>query len=291
MSKKYEHELVTTTPPFPFMINSWDHFTGRFFFPTHWHQAIEINYTAHGTLTHFNVMGKEYQTETGKIMVVNTGQLHYVDGQVGPEDKGVVILFPYSFVVGLFPQISQYKIVINDPQNFTTTQAMKYRDLQATLAKLDLAFNSNDQYRKLTILKLATTVLSLLITNFAEKQVGQEQTSKKDYQIKRLLALTEYVNIHYQETISLKELAHQCGLSSGYLPRFFKQMMGVKISEYISSVRAQHAYDELYQRKGNLTELALNNGFSGIRTLNRAIKRFYGQTASEIYRKLQKKHQ
>lgn len=50
------------------------------------------------------------------------------------------------------------------------------------------------------------------------------------------------------------------------------------------NVRAQRAYFELKNTSHNLTQIAMSNGFSGVRTMNRAFDKLYGKTASQIKR-------
>lgn len=77
-------------------------------------------------------------------------------------------------------------------------------------------------------------------------------------------------------------------VSKEYLSRFFKKQMEITVDTYINNVRAQHAYFELKNTSHNLTQVAMNNGFSGVRTMNRAFDKLYGKTASQIKRSFKK---
>ncbi|WP_297939239.1 helix-turn-helix domain-containing protein [uncultured Lactobacillus sp.] len=56
----------------------------------------------------------------------------------------------------------------------------------------------------------------------------------------------------------------------------------------MNNVRAEHAYHELKHSKNNLTQIVINNGFSSIRTMNRAFNKLYGESASKIKKKRSK---
>lgn len=58
--------------------------------------------------------------------------------------------------------------------------------------------------------------------------------------------------------------------------------MGITLGKYIRNYRAQKAYQELRHTALTLTEIAINNGFSGIRSLNRAMVDNYGLSSMEI---------
>lgn len=77
----------------------------------------------------------------------------------------------------------------------------------------------------------------------------------------RLQQVTQSVNNHYQEEISLRDLAKACGVSKEYLARFFKKEMDLTVDGYISLVRAQNAHKMLLgEPQISLTDLALTNG-------------------------------
>ncbi len=83
-------------------------------------------------------------------------------------------------------------------------------------------------------------------------------------------------------------IANQCNISKEYLARFFKKEMELTIENYINNVRAEHAYHELKHSKNNLTQIAINNEFSNIRTMNRAFDKLYDESASKIKKKRSK---
>ncbi|WP_367342518.1 AraC family transcriptional regulator [Limosilactobacillus sp.] len=283
MEERYTHENVTTTPPFPVQVGSWDSYAGNYYVAPHWHQAIEVNYIRQGTIQEFTVMDQHYCLRSGDIFIVNSRELHSVRSVMKKEDHGLVILYPYTYVRGLFPEIDKYQIDLNLTEKLNQLQKQKYIDLQTNLAKLDLSLNEDGAYQNLQKSMYISTILLLLLKYFTVKREMHNVNAKKDYQIERLLILTQAISMNYQEKMTLDELSQKVGVTKQYLTRFFKHMMGITVGEYIGNVRAQHAYQEICEGKGNLTELALDNGFSGIRTMNRAVKKVYGKTASEIY--------
>lgn len=286
MEKNYQHEIIKTTPPFQVQIGSWNKFSGRYYIAPHWHRAIEVNFVQSGSTQDFQIMNKHYQLGVSKIIVVNSREIHSVRATMGKQDKGIVILYPYPYVMDLFPKIRDYQIEINDPQQFDDLQALKYADLQAALAKLNICYNQHDPDKRLEIAILIPQILALILKYFVVKRKLSDVDVKKEYQIERLLYLTQFINDNYQQKLALTDLAQKCGITKQYLTRFFKKLVGMTVGEYISNVRAQHVYHGLYRQEENLTELALNNGFSGVRTMNRAMKKVYGQTASEIYKSI-----
>lgn len=106
--------------------------------------------------------------------------------------------------------------------------------------------------------------------------------------LNRLQKITDYLEKNYQHSISLDELAMYMYLSKEYLSRFFKQHMQLTIGEYLRNVRAQSAYKDILNTSETLTNIALANGFSGLRSMNRALESRYSLSASQIRKNNQK---
>ncbi len=129
--------------------------------------------------------------------------------------------------------------------------------------------------------------MCLLLSDFTEEKSDQQRISgRKIYIINRVQYITQYVNNHYQEELNLTVIANQCNISKEYLARFFKKEMELTVETYINNVRAEHAYHELKHSKNNLTQIAINNGFSSIRMMNRAFNKLYGESASKIKKQI-----
>lgn len=122
MSEKNLHEVVIPTDP----LNVW-YFVFHdnkipFYIAPHWHRGIELSYTIRGNIDNFQISGKKYNTKPGKIFIVNSQEIHSIRNCSGEQDLALSIIFPYSVVCRLYPQISEEIIAINDPTSFTDLQ-------------------------------------------------------------------------------------------------------------------------------------------------------------------------
>ena len=98
----------------------------------------------------------------------------------------------------------------------------------------------------------------------------------------RIKEIDSFLQKNYQETIGLEELAEHCHLSRSYMARFFKAHLGVTLGQYLATIRAQKARDSLIETKDCLTDIALKHGFSGLRSMNRALETNFGKTARQL---------
>lgn len=285
-----QHEIVVPTDPLPVWYFVFHDNNSEKYIAPHWHRGIELSYVENGRIDDFLINKKHYSSKSGTILVVNTQEIHSIHNFKNKDSLALSIIFPYDYLINLYPDIAHQIIKINDPANFSNEQKLAYSHLQGLLGQFIKVSFLEVPTKHLEQQHLIDEILCLLLTNFTEDKKDQKQISdRKAYIINRLQYITQYVNNHYQEELNLALIANKCNISKEYLARFFKKEMELTVETYINNVRAEHAYKELKSRKKNLTHIAIDNGFSSIRTMNRAFDKLYGQSASKMKKNLVKK--
>lgn len=283
------HEIVVPTSPLPVWYyngptNNYTVQTDNYIAP-HWHRGIELSFTLNGKIDDFVIGGKHFTTQSGRILLVNSQVIHSINTKNSSEDEALSIIFPFDYVANLYPEIDHQEICINYPEKLDNDQKIAYSDIQGLLSEFYWLALSKQSLKNLKMQQIIDKILLLLLSKFTKEKPSESQIGqRKAYIINRLQFITQYVNNHYQEPITLNEIANNCNLSKEYLSRFFKKQMEITVDTFINNVRAQHAYFELKNTNHNLTQIAMNNGFSGVRTMNRAFDKLYGKTASQIKR-------
>ena len=85
----------------------------------------------------------------------------------------------------------------------------------------------------------------------------------------RIRTAVDFINAHYQRTISVPEIAAQCHYSPNAFCRWFKQNMGLTFVDYLNKVRLTHVCQLLVSTDLSVGQIALRTGFENISTLNR----------------------
>lgn len=85
----------------------------------------------------------------------------------------------------------------------------------------------------------------------------------------RIRAAVDYINVHYQRPISLREMANVCHFSPNAFCRWFKQNMGLTFINYLSKVRLTHVCQLVTSTDLPISQIAAQTGFDNISTLNR----------------------
>lgn len=121
-------------------------------------------------------------------------------------------------------------------------------------------------------------ILTLICTETTDKSTAPNALSNK------LHLITDYLNEHYTENISLDFLAEHFYISKYYLSREFKKEFGTTIIQYLLIKKITYAKELLRYSSSSIEEIATLCGISDPSYFNKIFKKLEGCTASE-YRK------
>jgi two-component system response regulator YesN len=91
----------------------------------------------------------------------------------------------------------------------------------------------------------------------------------------------EIIDLRINEPITLDNLAKEMYLSSAYLSRLFKKLMGKNFSDYLIERRLERAKTLLVTTDSSIGEIALESGYDNPNSFRRLFKSKTGMSASE----------
>lgn len=118
-----------------------------------------------------------------------------------------------------------------------------------------------------------------------EKDINAYQTKQR-----RIRDLTDYIDQHFNEKLLLSDLARQEGVSTCYLSRIFKDLIGIPFQEYLMKIRCEKARHLLLLADHSLLDISVSCGFSDPQYFNRGFQLQYGYTPKEYRRRFLKEN-
>jgi AraC-like DNA-binding protein len=156
----------------------------------------------------------------------------------------------------------------------------RYRLIRFYAAQIYEAACQGGPYAQLTAKAGTEMLLSTLCRLFDPQTIPAvpEQEEQQQALVRHLIA---YIEQHYTEKLTLEDLAGAVQYNRTYLSTLFKNAVGVNFHEYLMRVRFQQALSELATTQKNLTEIAIDNGFSDLKSFNSRFREILHRTPAE----------
>ncbi|GGG84764.1 AraC family transcriptional regulator [Parapedobacter pyrenivorans] len=99
---------------------------------------------------------------------------------------------------------------------------------------------------------------------------------------RRIVKVFEYLNAHYQEPITLADIAAAANMHEASFSRFVKKSTGKTFIDSLNEIRLGHATRLLIDTSQTIAEIAYGCGFNNISNFNRIFKRKKNCTPKEF---------
>ncbi len=242
-------------------------------FPLHWHDRLELTLVHSGQLE-VSFGDRVLTVLPGELVIVNCGQLH--EGIAGPEgvEYDTLMFDIANFCNGTAASHALLDAIINRAVSFlchcTNPRITEF------VRQLILDCQTDTPENALQVEGAVYTLLGLLL----QLQKGpQPKASNADT---RFRAVLEYVDEHFTENLSCRDLSGQFGYDEAYFCRRFKAITGLTPTRYIRILRLEYAQHLLRKKTYSTQELAALCGFTDVGYFCRCFKAHYRTSPSEF---------
>ena len=249
------------------------------YFP-HFHDEIEIMVIISGELNFTTAENGVQTAHVGDMCIFMPQQIHSFSSLANVN---------HMYILKLHSRNSKEKINFN-LLRFENSLLKKDDPFNATLRQYIDKLCTETKDKKLGYGYLANSISNLIISEILRSDhitILDNNYERKVYSSAKLLSdVNEYIAERYTETIHLEDLANYCHLSKYYFAHQFKEITNLSFYEYLILYRLDIAKNLLTSTKQPISEIALQSGFSNMRSFNRAFKDHFDCTPSQ-YRKEQ----
>lgn len=243
----------------------------------HHHDWIEIIYLIHGELE-VQINNETKKLKKNEFIVINPMSIHSTRCRDG--NTAILLQIPLSFLEKFVPDIREYSFFVDLDSKDPRTQT-KLGDIRNTLQDLWIAYQFQAEGYLFRCYSLIFELIYILVHSFSQK-LNRKELQRNQKNLERIERIIDYVNCHYTEAISIKEIAGVLGLNEIYFSRFFKANMGTTFLEYLNMVRLEKIYVDLLNTNMSIGEIQEKHGFYNEKVFRRMFREVYGCSPREV---------
>lgn len=234
----------------------------------HWHPAPELILVLSGSFS-IAVSQDTHQLAAGEMLYINAEEVHSLEAHATASS-----LLTVQFSPGLFNKTHP-------------VPRLEYRSMHSSLTPSD-----SHVYRALASLvahliqqaspfsRIAAVYLLLDALEKAGAPALQSQIHARD--VVMIKECIEFINLHYEEDLTLGQLAEQAGVSYHHFSRTFKKVSNHNFKEYLTLIRTNKARQLLKDTHIPITEISQICGFREHKHLIFAFNKYCSMTPTDF---------
>jgi len=251
------------------------------FLPLHWHKEIQYVYVKSGRVE-YRVGADVFILEEGEGLFVNASSLH--EAKPFQIERATIYCINVNPVIlgGHRDSIFATKYVLP----YITSNRLPYVKLSDQMAqKIEFLAKLLQEQAVFYELKVWRELLVIWETILSQSMLTEEILDPAIIvQHDRAKEMLDYLHVHYQEKISLENLAAHVFLSRAECSRFFKKMVGMTPFTYLLHYRLRKSMELLRDSEQSITTIATTTGFSTVSYYIEKFKKYTGYSP-HVYRK------
>jgi AraC-like DNA-binding protein len=246
---------------------------------SHSHSYYELYFFEEGAVT-MEIDGRDYPLRPGDVIVIPPGMDHRAL-LTDPEKpyRRFVFWLSQTYLEALVGRSADYGYLLTQAQERNRyVFHFDLPDFNALRTRLFTLLDEThaDRFGRKTAIDLCISDLLLFLGRTVYEQ---EQHRNRKEQLSRYEAITQYVDQHLDEPLSLDALARQFYLSKYYLVHLFRENAGLSVHQYILKKRLAACRDAM-QGGGAVGEVCRQWGFGDYSAFYRAFRKEYGMSPS-----------
>lgn len=245
-------------------------------FGPHWHSEVEVLTCLNGEVT-VRVENRNYPLLPGQVLIIPGNEAHQFFVSIQPCQL-MIQKFGYSLLDSDFTHIQsscQYFRLEDGPE--VLCEPLR-KLLECLLA--DGKITQENEWK----MRAYITLLAYGLRNTPSAYRPSENQVSRTRRLVGIYPALDYVKDHYQENISLDDVAKLTGYAKTYFCKHFKRVTGVSFHQYLNRYRISIACLLLADPGLSVTNIAEMTGFSSAKLFCRIFKETTNMTTSQYQR-------
>lgn len=288
MSSLNSFELFEKNPhihtQFPFLIldvNNNNCIPPRLrFHEMHWHEDLQIVLVLRGRIQ-IKTLNQTFEYRKNEVAFINKKILHQITES--QDAHYISFLFP-DFFMHFYEQspVSNQVSKFLDNHNLTILSIQDQR-IKETVYKLNTVTKKDPFYEYQILVLINQFILELMkTTKLSDKVIHSEQNL-------RIQECLIYIHEHYEEDITLQQIADYSHISVGYCGRLFKIVLNTSPYEYLIELRIKKSIELLETNQYTISQIARQVGFNSLSHFIQCFKKKVNTTPKQYQKALFKK--
>ncbi len=240
----------------------------------HVHREMELGIVLDGT-GEIRVRGRCFAVHARSLMFFNSNESHEI---ISGTPQGLTIAYVQianNFCRDYLRLFHDIELSENDPERCTTPEE-KRRLTRLLLDTLAAYYAEPDDGYALRCISCICTLFAALIGFVPYRKLTEADYLAHKKRAARLRRITEYIDAHYSERITLSELAQRENLSTTYLSHFIHDNLNMTFQEYLGAYRFEKALSLMNEPGLCLTDVSMAAGFSDVKYFTRMFEKRFG---------------
>lgn len=249
-------------------------------YPPHWHTPFEVIMPVKNGYT--VVVGEQhYELREGDILLICPGIVHEL---FAPESGERIIFQPSLSQI----QIRELDLLISLLRPAVLITKEEFPDFHPVAQKLMLEIKEEyflcESYYETAIYSRFMRILVDIgrLHGALKHPVSDASNSRQKDYLDKFLYITNYINEHFAENLSLEQVADLAGFSKYHFTRLFKQYTDTSFYKYLNQKRIDYAKTLLLDPDLPVIDVALQCGFSSLSAFLRMFKQLNKCTPTEF---------
>ena len=242
----------------------------------HFHNQYEIFYLLEGERRFF-FDNRSYLVKSGSLILVDENSIHMTTANSEQEiGHDRIILYVERDKMKefdrLFPNLNLVKFFHQHYGVFPLNEKQQ-KDFIDLYIRLQDEFDSRKRnYRAMIETDIIQYFIRFMRENHTPAMEDTDVNAPAKY--RNIYAVADYISVHFDEAITLDQLADRFFISKYYLSRTFKEITGYGISEYMNIHRIRAAKRLLEETDMSVLQIAHKLGYESITYFEKVFKTY-----------------